>query len=211
MVDAVEGRAARVFWADQAVATRRRIVEAAGRFFVREGYAATTPQQIADEAGVAVQTVYFHFGNKRTLLKELVDIASAGDDQPVALLDRPWVQGMHTAPGGPETVRVWLRASREIFGRVEPILRTVRDSAGSDPEMAAQWEVNQQQRHTAHRALAEILDAKGTLRPGLTVDEAGDILFALASQELRSAHGRAGMGAGAVGAFGSRARSPARC
>ena len=166
------------------MATRRRIVEAAGRFFVQDGYAATTLQQIADEAGVAVQTVYFHFGNKRALLKELVDIASVGDDQPVALLDRPWVQELSAAPGGPETVDIWLRASREIFSRVAPILRIVREAAGSDPEMAAQWEINQQERHTAHRALAEILDAKGALRPGLAVGEAADILFALVSLEI---------------------------
>ncbi len=184
MDDVVKGRETRASRAHQAVATRRRIVEVAGRFFIRDGYAATTLQQIADEADVAVQTVYFHFRNKRTLLKELVDIASVGDDQPVALLDRPWVQELRTAPGGPETVAVWLRASREIFGRVAPILRIVRDAAASDPEMAAQWETNQQQRHTAHRALAEILDAKGTLRPGLTVDEAADILFALVSLEI---------------------------
>ena len=50
--------------------------------------------------------------------------------------------------------------------------------------MAAQWETNQQQRHTAHRALAETLEAKGALRPGLTVEEAADILFALVSLEL---------------------------
>jgi AcrR family transcriptional regulator len=182
--DAVKGRPTRASRADQAVATRRRIVEAAGRFFVRDGYAATTLQQIADEAGVAVQTVYFHFGNKRTVLKELVDVAAVGDDEPVALLDRSWVDELRTAPGGSETVAVWLRTSREIFGRVAPILRIVRDAAGSDPEMAAQWEMNQQQRHTAHRALAEILDAKGALRPGLTVDETADILFALVSLEI---------------------------
>ncbi|TQN43608.1 TetR family transcriptional regulator [Blastococcus colisei] len=184
MDEDVKGRTTRISRAHQAVATRRRIVEAAGRFFIRDGYAATTLQQIADEAGVAVQTVYFHFGNKRTLLKELVDVASVGDDQPVALLDRPWVQELHTAPGGAETVAVWLRTSCEIFGRVTPVLRIVRDAAGSDPEMAAQWEINQQQRHTAHRALAEVLDAKGALRPGLTVDEAADILFALISLEI---------------------------
>ena len=185
------------------MATRRRIVEAAGRFFVRDGYATTTLQQIADEAGVAVQTVYFHFGNKRTLLKELVDIAGVGDDQPVALLDRPWVQEVRTAPSGLETVAVWLRASREIFGRVAPILRIVRDAAGSDPEMAVPWEINQQQRHTAHRAFAEILDAKDGLRPELAVDEAADILLRAGEPgNLRPAHGRAGMGAGAMGALG---------
>jgi AcrR family transcriptional regulator len=180
----VKKRATRASRADQAVATRRRVVEAAGRLFIEHGYAATTLRQIADGAGVAVQTVYFHFGNKRTVLKEVADVAAVGDDQPVALLDRPWVDELRTASGGSETVAVWLRTSREIFGRVAPILRIVRDAAGSDPEMAAQWEINQQQRHTAHRALAEILDAKGALRPGLTVDEAADILFALVSLEV---------------------------
>ena len=91
---------------------------------------------------------------------------------------------MRRAPGGSEAVAVWLRTSREVFGRVAAILRIVRDGAGSDPEMAAQWEMNQRQRHTAHRALAEIPDAKGALRPGLTVDEAADILFALIRLEL---------------------------
>jgi AcrR family transcriptional regulator len=182
--EVVKGPATRASRADQAVATRRRIVEAAGRFFLRDGYAATTLQQIADEAGVAVQTVYFHFGNKRSVLKELVDVVAVGDDQPVALLDRPWVDELRTASGGSETVGLWLGASSKIFGRVAPILRIVRDAAGSDPEMAAQWDVNQKQRHTAHRALAEILDAKGALRPGLTVDEAADILFALISLEI---------------------------
>lgn len=184
MSDVVKQRADRVSRAEQAVATRRRIVDAAGRFFVRDGYAATTLQQIADEAGVAVQTVYFHFGNKRSLLKELVDIASVGDDEPVPLLDRPWVQELRAAPGGTEALRIWLRASRAIFGRVAPILRIVRDAAGSDPEMAAQWEINQHQRHAAHRALAELLDAKGALRRDLTLDEAADTLFALISLEV---------------------------
>ncbi|WP_409331575.1 TetR/AcrR family transcriptional regulator [Trujillonella humicola] len=184
MGEGVKGRGPRSSRADQAAQTRRRVREAAGRLFLQEGYAATTLQQIADEAGVAVQTVYFHFGNKRTLLKEVADVASVGDDEPVALLDRPWVQELRGAPDGPETVAVWLRVSREIFGRVAPVLRIVRDAAGSDPDMAAQWEVNQQQRHTAHRMLAETLDAKGALRAGLAVEEAADVLFALISLEV---------------------------
>ena len=53
-----------------------------------EGYGSTTLEQIAARAGVAVQTVYFHFGNKRTVLKEAVDVAAVGDDEPVALLER---------------------------------------------------------------------------------------------------------------------------
>ncbi|MBA2577261.1 MAG: helix-turn-helix transcriptional regulator, partial [Euzebyaceae bacterium] len=56
--------------ADKARATRRRIVDAAGDLLVQHGYAGTTLEAIAEQAGVAVQTVYFHFGNKRTVLKQ---------------------------------------------------------------------------------------------------------------------------------------------
>jgi AcrR family transcriptional regulator len=77
---------------EQARATRRRIIEGAREFFLDQGYAATALDQIAARAGVSVQTVYFHFGNKRTVLKEVVDMLAAGDDAPVPLVDRSWVQ-----------------------------------------------------------------------------------------------------------------------
>lgn len=55
----------------QALATRRLIVEAAKRLFLERGYAATTIEAIAGEAGVAVSTVYVIFKNKRAILKEI--------------------------------------------------------------------------------------------------------------------------------------------
>lgn len=74
--------------------------------------------------------------------------------------------------------------SRDIFVRVAPIMRVVRDAAGSDPDMAEQWEVNERQRLIAHRELARILADKGALRPELSVDTAADVIFALISPEL---------------------------
>lgn len=169
---------------EQARATRGRIVTAALDLFVQQGYAATTLGQIAGQAGVAVQTVYFHFGNKRTVLDEVVDVASVGDDQPVALLDRTWVEQMRAEPDPRAVVGTWIRHSAAIFARVAPIMRIVRDAASNDPEMAAQWETNQQQRLTAHRMLAQQLADRQALREELSVDEATDIIFALVSLEL---------------------------
>ena len=74
----------------RSVLTRRRIVAAAHDLFALHGYTGTTLQDVADKAGVSVQSVYFHYGNKSRLLKDVVDVASAGDDQPVPLLDRDW-------------------------------------------------------------------------------------------------------------------------
>jgi len=171
--------------AEQARATRRRIIERAGQLFLEQGYAATTLDQVAAAAGVAVQTVYFHFGNKRTVLKEVMDVAAVGDDEPVPLLDRPWVQAVRDEPDPRRALGVWLEGSRAIFGRVALLLSVVRDAAGADPEMAEQWRVNEEQRYIAHRSLAELLAGKGdALRPGLTVDEAADVIFALLGPEV---------------------------
>ncbi len=170
--------------AEQARATRRRIIEGALELFLSQGYAATALDQIAARAEVAVQTVYFHFGNKRTVLKEVMDVLAVGDDAPVPLLDRSWVQDVRDEPDARRALGIWLANSRVIFGRVASMLSIVRDAAGADPEAAEQWRVNQSQRYAAHRSLAEILAAKNALRPGMTVQQAADIIFTLASPEV---------------------------
>src|SRR6185312_1099317 len=111
---------------EQARATRRRIIDAAAMLFIDNGYPPTTLSQIADAAGVAVQTVYFHFGNKRTVLKEAVDVAAVGDDEPVALLDRPWLERVRAEPDPRRVIELWLDNSRTIMERVGPIMRVVR-------------------------------------------------------------------------------------
>jgi AcrR family transcriptional regulator len=168
----------------QARDTRRRIVNAAHLLFLQHGYAATTLEDIAIDAGVAVQTVYFHFGNKRTVLKEVMDVASVGDDEPVPLLERDWFDEIRREPDPSRALTAWVASSRAIYERVAPLLRVVRDAAGSDAEMAAQWTTNQDQRLTAHRRLADVLADKGGLRSDLSVERASDIIFALLSPEV---------------------------
>jgi AcrR family transcriptional regulator len=176
MSDAVKPRTARTR------ATRRRIVDAATELFVSAGYGSTTLEQIAARAGVAVQTVYFHFGNKRTVLKEAVDVAAVGDDEPVALLDRSWTDEVRAAPDARRVLELWVGHGREIQARVAPIMRVVRDAAVTDPEMAAQWATNEAQRATAWRMLVDELDERGALR--IPVDEAVDVVCALHSLEV---------------------------
>jgi AcrR family transcriptional regulator len=163
---------------EQARATRRRITDAGLDLFVRQGYAVTTLEQIAGQA------VYFHFGNKRTVLKEIVDVVAVGDDQPVALLDRPWMQQVRAEPDARRALTIWIHSSRAIFARIAPIMRIVRDAAGADPDMTAQWDVNQQQRFVAHQTLAQQLADKRGLRQGLSVAKAADIIFAMLSLDV---------------------------
>ncbi|GAA0471145.1 TetR family transcriptional regulator [Paractinoplanes deccanensis] len=169
--------------AEQARATRRRIVAAAADQFVARGYGATLLDQVAERAGVAVQTVYFHFGNKRTLLKHVMDVAAVGDDEPVPLLDRPWVGEIRQEDDPRRIIELWLAHGREILERVAPLMRVMRGATGTDPELAAQWQTNQQQTRSAYGMLADLLAARGALRPGLDTELARDIAFTLSNAE----------------------------
>ena len=68
---------------EKAQATRRRIIEAARSRFETEGYASTTMDTIAADAGVAVQTVYFAFHTKAEVLLAVMTVAGgeAGDPE----------------------------------------------------------------------------------------------------------------------------------
>ena len=176
MSESVKPRAARTR------ATRRRIVAAAAESFVANGYAATTLEEIARRADVAVQTVYFHFGNKRTVLKEAVDVAAVGDDEPVPVLDRPYAEQARTEQDPRRAIELWTAFGRQILTRVGPIMSVVRDASVMDPEMAKQWAENYEQTASAFRVLATQLDAMSALR--VPVDEAVDILCALSGLEM---------------------------
>jgi AcrR family transcriptional regulator len=46
-------------------------------------------REVARAAEVSVETVYANFGSKGALLREALDVAVVGDDEPVPLSDRP--------------------------------------------------------------------------------------------------------------------------
>ena len=158
--------------------------KAALRLFREQGYAATPMQAIADEAGVAVQTLYFTFGTKRALLSEILDIAIAGDEEPVATLDRPHVQALLDDPDPVAQLRGQARVTRTVYERLAPALEVVRGAATADPDLAALWERSIQQRATVMERFIAALAAKTALRDGMDQATAVDIALALQSPEL---------------------------
>src|SRR5947209_10351135 len=75
---------------EQARRTRRQVLDAARGEFLAAGYSGTTMRAVAMSAGVSLATVEQAFGTKSGLLKEVIDVAIAGDDEPIAVLDRAW-------------------------------------------------------------------------------------------------------------------------
>src|SRR6478752_2176660 len=77
---------------EQARATRRRVVDAAAGLFTALGFAANTIDAVADAAGVSRKTVFTAVGGKVELIKLAYDYATAGDDEPLTMAQRPALQ-----------------------------------------------------------------------------------------------------------------------
>ncbi|MFG3102820.1 TetR/AcrR family transcriptional regulator [Streptomyces sp. NPDC048182] len=160
------------------------MVAAARDLFVAQGYGATSLQEVVDAAGVAVQTVYFVFRNKRALFKDVVDTSIAGDAEPVATMDRDWFRAACAEPTAAGQLRIQVRGVRDILGRVAPIMPLIAAAAATDPEIAAQWPAGPDPRYTVQHTSAKVLTSKPDARPDVDTDRAADLLYGLLSPEL---------------------------
>jgi AcrR family transcriptional regulator len=107
--------------AEAALATRRRIIEAAAEMLLRDGYHAMSVSGLA-AAGVSAQTVYNAVGSKSDVVKGVYDVMLAGDDAPVAMQERPEFRAMSQAPDRPAFVRAYAALCATIYERVGPLL-----------------------------------------------------------------------------------------
>ena len=140
---------------EQAGRSRWAMLQAARRLFLDRGYAATTMPAIAAAAGVSVQSVYKAFGNKPALLKAVFDVAIAGDDEPVPVLQREALGRVRAEPDPYRKLSLY----GEFVAEVTP-------------------------RHVPIQLLARALHQDGHLRPCVSVDEARDLLWTYNSPEL---------------------------
>ena len=166
--------------ARQAAATRRRIVGAATRLFLRDGYPGTSLAAVAREAGVAADTVLHVFGSKRGLLRAVMDVTIGGDDRDLPLLERPGPQAMRLVTDQHRQLRMFAAGVTTRLERLRPMDDILRSAATVDREAAALLaDLHLRQRREAMTAVAGWVAAHGPLR----VDErsAADTLWSLAS------------------------------
>ncbi len=162
---------------EQARQTRRAILDAAAALFVDPGYAATPLTAIAAEAGVAIQTVYKVFGSKQALLSALVDVTTAGDDEPVALPDRQFVAEIRALPDARAKLDRYARHLVDVHARQAQVMLALAAAATADPEAAAIWRKNLDERRAGMAMFAADLASTGRLRPEHTVETTADVLW----------------------------------
>jgi len=169
--------------AERARVTRRRMLTAARDLFVGQGYAATTVEQIATRAGVAVQTVYYTFRTKGLLLRELVEVTAAGEEPAAPVMERAWAREMMSATSAQRVLALAVEHGTAIYERVAALWPAVAEAA-ADPDVAAYWvTVGAGRREGQQRMVARVADLDG-LRPGLDVDRATDLVVMLLGHDV---------------------------
>jgi len=163
-------------------ATHLRIVEAAHHLFTTQGYASTTMGQVAEAAGVAVQTVYFVFHTKATLLARTCEFAVMGNETPLPPEEQPWYRAMRDAPGIDGALRHLVTGVGEIMPRVIPLTLAAR--ASDDPELSRLMAESEAGRAEGYRAILEILRGKAPLRDGLDPERATHLLLLYAGEDV---------------------------
>ena len=114
----------------QAQQTRTEILNAARRLFVEQGYAATTINDIAAAADVAVQTIYSSVGSKAELLIELLELARQSAEIPA--MD----QRTSEATDPLELAAIGARLRRQLMERAGDIIRLLAEAAPRRPGRA---------------------------------------------------------------------------
>jgi AcrR family transcriptional regulator len=139
-----------------ALETRRDIVQAARRLFAERGYAQTSVNDIAAEAGVALQTIYARLGSKRgmlTALLELIDEEAGEPEAAVAIL---------TASTPEDALRGQIRLTRSFQERCGDIITALFAGAAVEPEFAEVVEEGlRRHRHGARLTIDRIADLGG--------------------------------------------------
>lgn len=162
----------------QARETRRRILANARRLFVEHGYGGTTIRAIARGAGVSEQTIYATFGSKGALLLGLLD-------QMAADADLPAMQAQVAAASGDPRQQLRARVAFNVrfYSAGADLIHIARTVSGVEPDLAEMWKGGEARRYRATRSLVAEWERAGALGPGVTAEQAVDVLWALSGPD----------------------------
>lgn len=161
---------------------RQAVLDVAERRFLRDGYASTTIAAIAEEAGVSAELVYKVFKGKGGLVRAIYERRLAGAGPVPAYQRSDQMREQHADPR--TIVREWGLLTAEVAATLTPIRLLLRSAATADPDLAELLALIEEQRLDRMRHHAEFLAQREHLRPGVSVSEATDILWACSSVEF---------------------------
>ena len=111
--------------------------------------------QIAEAAGVAVQTVYFTFHTKAAVLSRAYDFAVMGEGEPQVPWEQPWYREMVAADDVVEALRQLVSGVGDITRRLTPLYVVASGSAAGDPEVADVVDRHERWRVDGYRGMVD--------------------------------------------------------
>lgn len=133
---------------------------------------------------MSVPTVTAVFGTKAGLLEALIELAVRGDTASTPVAERTWWHEMIAEPDPKRQLRLHASITRSIRERSADVYEIVRGAATADPGMAGVPRQRGRLRLQDLRTIAESLAGKQALAPGMAVDQATDLLWALGAAEV---------------------------
>lgn len=164
---------------EQARRTRQRILAAATDLFRAGGYAGTTIAAVATAAGVSVPAIELAFGTKAALLKAVIDVAIAGDDEPVPVLERPWATQAQEAAMAEKFLAVVAEVLVAAARRSDALVLATFEAARSDERLTPLADQLKTQRAATAAWIVDGLAARAALRSGFDRAEAIDVVWLL--------------------------------
>jgi AcrR family transcriptional regulator len=163
--------------AEEAEKTRRRILDAVVTRLRASPSEPVSVERIAEMAGVARSTVYAIFGSRAGLFD------AVGQDLGERLGYRRLVEASHH-PNAREAFRGGMRAASEMLAGERDIWRALHSMAKLDEEAVGGAVARREEERAAGMArIAAQLHEQGHLRPGVSPEEANDILWVISSFE----------------------------
>jgi AcrR family transcriptional regulator len=154
---------------EQAIETRRRILQSAVSLFGERGFGATSIREIADAAGVSEQTIYKAFIDKIGLLsaagEAYIESGAEGSDE-------AFLAVLRAEPDPVERCRIVAQNSRELWesGALELDLMLF-GSSDRDPRLDELHRRSLGYRLETTRAVCEVLFPDEIRHPGFTMDD----------------------------------------
>ncbi|MFS8098070.1 TetR/AcrR family transcriptional regulator [Lentzea alba] len=175
---------------EQGAAYTRLLVRDAGhRLFARDGFVATSMRKIAYEAGVSERTVYTHYKNKVEIFQDALNVAIAGDEEPVAMRDRPVFEEVLTTPTAQDMIVEMVRRNGAVLERAGALIMAGIESSGADADVRRISHEGEHAMRANCLALAEALIATGQVRPSFDTERVADVLVTMMSPHVHQVLG----------------------
>jgi len=134
---------------------------------------------VAAAAGVSVPAIEQAFGTKANLLKAAIDVAIAGDDEPVPVLQRPAAMTAALAPSAEAFLAAVSAGVADAAERAAGLVHVALKAAAGDPRLRPLAGQLRDNRAATAGWIVDGLAARAPLRPGIDRSCAVDVAWLL--------------------------------